>query len=76
MKTRMQRFDNALEVCANRANELFKAKGAAVICSYCGKMMPKADAYTIYDIAKNELTYHHDECFQLYEHGLAKEGGA
>lgn len=69
MNKRLKKFDDTMGVCVDRATELYnEAKGATVICSYCGKLMLKANAGVIYDIAKNELTYNHDECFNLYEH--------
>ena len=65
---RAKRLDKALGFAIERANILRKAKGRAVVCSYCGKLMPIWEAGVIYDIKENRLTYHHDECFYANEH--------
>lgn len=64
----IRRFDSDLDVAEKRANKLNTAKGNTVVCSYCGGLLLKSEAGLIYDLTRDSVTYHHEECFQKYEH--------
>jgi hypothetical protein len=73
-KASVKRFDDGLAIAAERATELFNQKGQAVVCVYCGKLLPKSEAAYVYVIAENRGEYSHEECFQKYErHGTLED---
>ena len=70
----VKRFDKQLEKVRQKAQKEYDKKQDTVVCEYCGKLLPKQEAGCIYDIKKNEMTYHHDECFEKYEtHGTIED---
>lgn len=68
------RFDNNLGLVLERANRLHVKKRDTVVCVYCGGLLLKRDAGVVYDIAKDAIEYHHEQCFQKYEkHGTYED---
>ena len=69
-----KKFDKQLEKERKKAQELYDKKQDTVVCSYCGELLPKKEADSIYDIENKELTFCHSDCFDKYEkHGTLKD---
>ena len=64
---KIKKFDKQIEKIRKQAQELYNGKQDVVVCEYCGNLLSKSEAGCIYDIEKNEMTYHHEECFYKYE---------
>ena len=68
------KFDRQIEKERKKAQKLYDKKQDTVVCSYCGKLLKKNEADSIYDIEKKELTFCHSECFDKYEyHGTLED---
>jgi len=66
-KLKVKLFESKLNKCKDRANNLYIQNGDVVVCEYCGQLLPKKEAGIIYDIEKNKIKFHHEDCFQKYE---------
>lgn len=64
---KIKKFDKQLEKIRKEATKLYNEKQDTVVCSYCGGLIPKNEAGCIYDIEKQQLLFHHEECFNKYE---------
>ena len=71
---KIKKLDKQLSKELKKAKDLINKKQDTVICEYCGKLLLKKDAGSIYDIRKKEMTFHHEECFNKYEkHGTLED---
>lgn len=64
---KIKKFDKGLEKVRKRAQILFDKKQETVVCKYCGKLLLKKEAGSVYDIEKAELSFFHEECFDKNE---------
>lgn len=67
---RVKHLDNALMGVREKAIQVYNKKGDVVVCFYCGKLLPKSEAWCVYDIASGEIAYDHNECFEKYNHAF------
>ena len=65
---KIKKFDKKIEKEKQKAQELYNKKQNTVVCQYCGQLLKKEEADSIYDIEKKELTFCHSECFDKYEY--------
>ena len=63
----IKKFDKLLEKERQKAQKLYDKKQDTVVCSYCGKLLSKYEADSIYYIDKKELTFCHSDCFDKHE---------
>ena len=71
---KIEKFDKKLEKERKKAQELYDKKQDTVVCSYCGELLSKKEADSIYDIKNKELTFCHSYCFDKYEkHGTLED---
>lgn len=61
------KFDKQINKELQKAKKLINEKSDTVICEYCGKLLPKNEAGSVYDIEEKKVTFHHDSCFDKYE---------
>ena len=67
-------FERGMETALKRANKLHSKKGTTVVCAYCGGLLPKSEAGSVFDLEANEITYCHEACFDKYApHGTLED---